>query len=88
MQARAGAIDELLASGALDDVSGTPRDDIQAELDRVGAGSSVELELARLKGELGQGEAPKEIGGAGPASQMDGQRPATGAQQPAAEDGA
>ena len=88
MQARAGAIDELLASGALDDVSGTPRDDIQAELDRVGAGSSVELELARLKGELGHGEAPREIGGAGSASSVDGQRPATEAQQPAAEDGA
>jgi phage shock protein A len=88
MQARAGAIDELLASGALDDASGVPRDDIQAELDRMGAGSSVELELARLKGELGQGEAPKEIGGAGSASQADGQQPAAAdAQQPAAEDG-
>src|SRR5947199_101426 len=32
MQARAGAIDELMASGALDDVNGTPRDDIQAEV--------------------------------------------------------
>jgi phage shock protein A len=54
MQARAGAIDELLASGALDDVSG-PRDDIQAELDRIGGGSQVELELAKLKGELTSG---------------------------------
>jgi phage shock protein A len=54
MQARAGAIDELLASGALDDVSG-PRDDIQAELDRIGGGSQVELELAKLKGELSPG---------------------------------
>ncbi|HUL28337.1 MAG TPA: PspA/IM30 family protein, partial [Streptosporangiaceae bacterium] len=34
MQARAGAIDELMASGALDDVTGPPRDDIQAELDQ------------------------------------------------------
>ena len=88
MQARAGAIDELLASGALEDASGTPRDDIQAELDRMGASSSVDLELARLKGELGQGEAPKEISGAGSASQADGQQPAAAeAQQPAAEDG-
>ncbi|WP_459798925.1 PspA/IM30 family protein [Herbidospora sp. RD11066] len=59
MQARAGAIDELLASGALDDYSGGPRDDIQAELDRMGAGGDVELELARMKAELGQGPAPK-----------------------------
>ncbi len=52
MQARAGAIDELLASGALDDatVTGRPRDDIQAELDRITTGSDVERELAALKG--------------------------------------
>src|SRR5205823_7899864 len=60
MQARAGAIDELLASGALEDASGTPRDDIQAELDRMGAGTSVDLELEWLKGELAGGEAPKQ----------------------------
>ena len=55
MQARAGAIDELLASGALEDVSGGgPRDDIQAELDRMGAGNDVELELAEAQGRAGQ----------------------------------
>jgi phage shock protein A len=59
MQARAGAIDELLASGALDDFTGTKGDDIQAELDRMGGGMDVELELARMKAELGQGPAPK-----------------------------
>ena len=59
MQARAGAIDELLASGALDDYSGTRGDDIQAELDRMGGGMDVELELARMKSELGQGPAPQ-----------------------------
>jgi phage shock protein A len=58
MQARAGAIDELLASGALDDFTGTRGDDIQAELDRMG-GMDVELELARMKSELGQGPAPQ-----------------------------
>jgi len=55
MQARAGAIDELLASGALDDsmsIGGGRRDDIQAELDAIGAGSDVESELNRLRGEL------------------------------------
>src|SRR5246500_5102525 len=58
MQARAGAIAELLASGALEDVPGAgPRDDIQAELDRMGAGNDVELELQKLKGELGSGSA-------------------------------
>ena len=66
MQARAGAIDELLASGALDDASGTAKDDITAELERMSSQGEVELELARLKGELGAGKAPEAIEGAGP----------------------
>jgi len=61
MKARAGAIDELMASGALDDMVGGPRDDIQAELDRMGASHDVDAELARLKGEISQGSAPRQI---------------------------
>jgi phage shock protein A len=55
LQARAGAIDELLASGALDDQSGMHKDDIQAELDRLSGGTDVELELQRMKAELAGG---------------------------------
>jgi phage shock protein A len=65
MRARAGALDELMASGAIDDMVSGPRDDIQAELDRMGASHDVDLELARLKGELGQGGAPRQIESAG-----------------------
>jgi phage shock protein A len=61
MKARAGAIDELMASGALDDVVSGPRDDIQVELDRMGAGHGVDNELERMKNELSQGSAPKEL---------------------------
>jgi len=68
MKARAGALDELMASGALDDMVGGPRDDIQAELDRMGAGHDVDAELERLKGELGQGSAPRQIEGTGTAA--------------------
>ena len=64
MQSRAGALDELIASGALDDVSGTQRDDIQAELDQLGSDQQVELEMQRLRGELTPGEAPTELGAA------------------------
>jgi phage shock protein A len=60
MQARAGAIDELMASGALDDVTGVQRDDIQSELDQMRGGQDVELELQRLKGEIAP-PAAKEI---------------------------
>jgi phage shock protein A len=55
LQARAGAIDELLASGALDDPTGMAKDDITAELDRLSSSQDVELELRRLKGELPSG---------------------------------
>src|SRR5579864_7581649 len=48
MQARAGAIDELLASGALEDHVGGGTDAIQAELDKIGAGSGIEADLARM----------------------------------------
>src|ERR1700689_1169765 len=46
-QARAGAIDELLASGALEDHVSGGQDAIQAELDKIGAGNGIESELAR-----------------------------------------
>jgi phage shock protein A len=62
MQARAGAIDELMASGALEDVTGTPRDDIQAELDQLRSGTDIELELQRLKGQI-EAPAAREIEG-------------------------
>jgi phage shock protein A len=51
MQARAGAMDELIASGALTDLT-TPVTDIQAELDKAQAGSQVENELAALRAQL------------------------------------
>jgi phage shock protein A len=52
MQARSGALDELLESGALEDVGGGD-DDIQKELDEVASKSNVDQELAALKAELG-----------------------------------
>lgn len=57
MQARAGAIDELMASGALDDPTGTSKDDITLELERMSSGSDVDSELDRMKAQL-SGSAP------------------------------
>jgi phage shock protein A len=63
MQARAGAVDELLASGVLEDVGGDT-DDIQKELDEAGTAAGVDQELAALKAEIGPGSpAPREITG-------------------------
>jgi phage shock protein A len=65
MQARAGAVDELLASGVLEDVGGDT-DDIQKELDEAGTAAGVDKELAALKAEIGPGDSRPELtGGAG-----------------------
>lgn len=56
MQARSGALDELMASGALNDFSSSS-DPIQTELDRTAIGSGVDAELERMKRELGTGDA-------------------------------
>ncbi len=51
MQARAGAIDELIASGALDDASSlNAGDDIARELESMSSQADVEAELAAMKG--------------------------------------
>ena len=60
MQARAGALDELLQSGVLEDVGGST-DDIQQELDEAGTAADVDNELAALKAEIGPGSSPPEL---------------------------
>src|SRR6185437_14866723 len=60
MQARAGALDELLQSGVLEDVGGST-DDIQQELDEAGTSADVDRELAAMKAEIGPGSAPQEL---------------------------
>lgn len=55
LQARASAVDELLASGALEDPTGTYKDDITRELDALAADSSVENELASMRAQLSGG---------------------------------
>jgi phage shock protein A len=64
MQARAGAVDELLQSGVLEDVGGDT-DDIQRELDEAGSSAEVDKELAALKAQIGPGgsSAPPELTG-------------------------
>ncbi len=61
MQARAGALDELLQSGVLEDVGGNT-DDIQKELDQAGTDADVESELAALKkAQIGPGSSAGEL---------------------------
>jgi phage shock protein A len=60
MQARAGALDELLQSGVLEDVGGDT-DDIQKELDEAGSSAEVDRELAALKAQIGPAAAAPEL---------------------------
>ncbi|GAA3854859.1 PspA/IM30 family protein [Tessaracoccus defluvii] len=70
LQARASAVDELLASGALEDPTGTVKDDITRELDALAADSSIESELAAMKAQLTGGPAARpELQAAPPAAQ-------------------
>ncbi|TQF01500.1 PspA/IM30 family protein [Kitasatospora acidiphila] len=70
LQARAGALDELIATGALEDATlPAGRDDIQAQLDAASEGHDVEAELANMKAQLAEP-------GAGPAIEA-GNKPAT-----------
>lgn len=57
MRARAGAIDELLESGALTDVT-DGRDSIDRELEQLSLSGGVDAELERLRGEIGAGAPP------------------------------
>jgi phage shock protein A len=62
MQARASAVDELIASGALEDLSAVNRgDDITRELEAMSSQAEVEQELARLKGGLPAAQQPEAI---------------------------
>lgn len=56
MQARAGAIDELIEAGALEDFTSSGETALDRELAQMSASSEVDAELAKLKAELGSGE--------------------------------
>jgi phage shock protein A len=61
MQARAGAIDELTSSGALEDFSAGDKTQLDRELQQISASSQVDDELAKLKAEVGSGGDQKAI---------------------------
>src|SRR5215208_3753934 len=62
MQARAGAIEELTAAGALEDFTDTG-DDIDRQLAELGQGAQVDDELAKMKAELSAGGEKKQLEG-------------------------
>ena len=63
MQARASAVDELIASGALEDQVSGGKDDITRELEAMSASGDVEAQLAQMKAQIGGTAAPAQIEG-------------------------
>jgi phage shock protein A len=61
MQARAGAVEELIAAGTLEDFTAGDQSALDRELAQVAAGRQVDAELEKLKAEVGAGEPQKEI---------------------------
>jgi phage shock protein A len=56
MQARAAAVDELIASGTLEDFTAGGQTQLDKELAQLSSQSQVESDLARLKAEVGPGD--------------------------------
>ncbi len=81
MQARADAIGELTAAGALEDFT-APGDDIDRQLKEIQKSGQVDDELAKLKAEIGAPAEPAAVDAAEPAAALD------PAEEPAAADDA
>jgi phage shock protein A len=63
MKARASAVEELEAAGTFEDLTslGPPQDDIDRQLAQLGAKSTVDAELSKLRAEVGPGQPQAEI---------------------------
>jgi phage shock protein A len=61
MQARAGAVEELIESGTLEDFTAGDQSQLDRELAQISAGQQVDAELERIKAEVGSGSQAKEL---------------------------
>ncbi|MBV8563409.1 MAG: PspA/IM30 family protein [Actinobacteria bacterium] len=82
LQARASAIDELTASGALEDFTTGDQTQLDRELAQISAGSQVDDELAKLKAEVGAGSDTAALGAGDGAAAATAEEPAQ-AEEPA-----
>ncbi|MDP8911436.1 MAG: PspA/IM30 family protein [Actinomycetota bacterium] len=62
MQARAAAVDELVAAGTLEDFTAGDQTQLDRELAALASDSQVDNELERMKAEIGAGAPQKELG--------------------------
>lgn len=60
LQARAAAIDELVAVGTLQDLA-APSDKVEVELNKLSTGQAVDVELETMKRQLAEAQKPKAL---------------------------
>ncbi len=61
MEARAGAVEELIAAGTLEDFTAGDQTQLDRELDAMSADRQVDAELEKIKAEVGAGSGAKEL---------------------------
>jgi phage shock protein A len=63
MSARASAVEELQAAGTFEDLTaiGPPQDDLDRQLEQLGAKGAIDDEFTKLKAELGAGQSAQQI---------------------------
>lgn len=61
MEARGAAMDELIASGTLEDVTSGGKTQLDRELEQIASQGAVEQELEKMKAEVGAGSGQKEL---------------------------
>ncbi len=86
LQARASAIDELTAAGALEDFTAGDQTQLDRELAQISTSGQVDDELAKLKAEVGSGDGAKALGDGGGAEAAPAE--AVAESEPAADDAA
>jgi len=63
MQARASAVEELIESGTLEEITAGDKSQLDRELEAIQASNQVDRELERLKAEVGAGDTQKQLDG-------------------------
>jgi phage shock protein A len=61
MQARAAAVNELVDTGAIDDLTAPAGSDLDAQIAALTAGTQVDAEMAKLRAEVGTGTPAPEL---------------------------
>jgi phage shock protein A len=75
MQARAAAVNELVETGAIDDLTAPAGSDLDQQIAALTAGNQVDAELAKMKAELGTGAPAGEIAAGAPAEAAPAEEP-------------